>query len=145
MQARKVAQQNDFLSTQLQGAQMARAQGQANINAGLTGAAGTLGALAVQYDKTRPLYDKQKEVPPNKLGAPQPVSNPEKLLNQSPAVDLPQPKINAKYWENAQYNPLAQFQINPNIGQSVSPYQMNPNISKSISPFQSFTNPVDNF
>jgi hypothetical protein len=145
MQARKIAQQNDFLTSQLQGAQMARAQGQANVNAGLTGAAGTLGALAVQYDKTRSLYDKQKEEAPNKLGAPQPVSNPERLLNQYPAVDLPQPKINAKYWENAQYNPLAQFQINPNIGQSVSPYQMNPNIGKSVSPFQSFTNPVDNF
>jgi hypothetical protein len=59
MQARKVAQQNDFLSTQLQGAQMARAQGQANINAGITGAAGTLGSLAVQYEKNRPLYDQE--------------------------------------------------------------------------------------
>lgn len=123
MQARKVAQQNDFLSTQLQGAQMARAQGQANINAGLTGAAGTLGALAVQYDKTRPLYDKQKEEAPNKLGAPQPVSNPERLLNQYPAVDLPQSKIQSKYWENSQHNPLADFQMTPNVGQSSSPYQ----------------------
>ena len=61
MQARKVAQQNDFLSTQLQGAQMARAQGQANINAGITGAAGTLGSLAVQYEKNRPLYDQEAE------------------------------------------------------------------------------------
>jgi len=106
MQARDVARKNDFLSSQLQGAQMARAEGQANINAGITGAAGTLGALAVQYDKTRPLYEKQKEEAPNKLGKPQPVSNPERLLNQYPAVDLPTPKNPMIYGNSSQYNGL---------------------------------------
>jgi hypothetical protein len=111
MQARKVAQQNDFLTSQLQGAQMARAQGQANINAGLTGAAGTIGALAVQYEKGKPLYEKQEES-----------TNKDSKLSTSTGIVLPNSNIQAKAWENSQYNPLAQFQMNPNIGQSVSPY-----------------------
>lgn len=126
MQARKVAQQNDFLSTQLQGAQMARAQGQANINAGITGAAGTLGSLAVQYEKNRPLYEKEKtdaaKVAPNKLDKPQPVSNPERLLNQYPAVDLPAPKNPMIYGNSSQYNPLSAFQIKPSAMQPLSAY-----------------------
>jgi hypothetical protein len=59
MQARDINRKNDFLATQLQGAQMARAEGQANINAGLSGAAGTIGSLAVQYEKNRPLYEQE--------------------------------------------------------------------------------------
>lgn len=131
MQARKVAQQNDFLSTQLQGAQMARAQGQNNISAGITGAAGTIGALAVQYEKNRPLYEKQK-TPGKTINTTATerqqsvnqgiLSEPESKLLTSPEAGLPPAKIQSKYWENAQYNPLAQFQMNPNAGQSVSPY-----------------------
>jgi len=134
MQARKVAQQNDFLTSQLQGAQMARAQGQANINAGLTGAAGTIGALAVQYEKNRPLYEKDKTpaktintIATEKQQSVNPgiLTGPESGLVTAPEAGLsaPAPRLQAKYWENSQYNPLAQFQMTPNVGQSVSPYQ----------------------
>ena len=131
MQARKVAQQNDFLSTQLQGAQIARAQGQNNINAGLAGAAGTIGELAVQYEKNRPLYDKQKNplttinttaTERNQSVNPGLLTGPESNLATSPEIVLPASNIQAKSWEQRQYNPLAAFQMTPNIGQSVSPY-----------------------
>lgn len=121
MQARKVAQQNDFLSTQLQGAQMARAQGQANINAGITGAAGTLGSLAVQYDKTRPLYNQDnsavKTINTNATERQQSVnqgilSGPESSLLTSPEAGLPVPRNPMIYGNKSQYNPLALFQIN---------------------------------
>ena len=124
MQARKVAQQNDFLSSQLQGAQMARAQGQANVNAGITGAAGTLGALAVQYDKTRPLYDPKDSAAKTinttaterqQSANSEILTGPESSLLTSPEAGLPMPlpRSQAKYWENSQYNPLAAFQMNP--------------------------------
>lgn len=110
MQARKVAQQNDFLSTQLQGAQMARAQGQNNINAGITGAAGTIGALAVQYEKNRPLYEKEK-------------TDPAKVAPKKGAqTSLPQDNTyNQSLYQN-KANPLSAFQYNVNVAQSASPY-----------------------
>jgi hypothetical protein len=123
MQARKVSQQNDFLSTQLQGAQMARAQGQANINAGLTGAAGTIGALAVQYEKGKPLYDKQET---EQTKTEQPGFKPTEYWNQNPTWDefgkLPENNIyNPTMYQN-KANPLSSFQYNLNIGQSQGPY-----------------------
>jgi len=123
MQARKVSQQNDFLSTQLQGAQMARAQGQANINAGLTGAAGTIGALAVQYEKGKPLYEKQET---EQTKTEQPGFKPTEYWNQTPTWDefgkLPENKLyNPTMYQNKD-NPLSSFQYNLNIGQSQGPY-----------------------
>jgi hypothetical protein len=119
MQARKVAQQNDFLSTQLQGAQMARAQGQANINAGITGAAGTLGALAVQYDKTRPLYEqepKDKKAIAESLRVKQ-----EPIVSKKLQID-PTSGLKSKSWETMKNNPLSIDPRNINFSQSVSPY-----------------------
>ena len=131
MQARKVAQQNDFLSTQLQGAQMARAQGQANINAGITGAAGTLGSLAVQYEKNRPLYDQEK-TPGKTINTTAKerqqsvdqgiLSGKESSLLTSPEAGLPAPKNPMIYGNGSQYNPLAAFQMNP-VGQSDSQFK----------------------
>ena len=126
IQARDVNRQNEFLSTQLQGAQLRRAEGQSNINSGISGAAGILGDMAVQYEKNKALYDKEKadaaKAAPNKLDKPQPVLNPEKLLNQYPAVDLPAPKNPMIYGNSSQYNPLAAFQMNP-VGQSDSQFK----------------------
>jgi hypothetical protein len=121
IQARDVNRKNDFLSTQLQGAQMAGAEGQANINAGITGAAGTIGALAVQYEKNRPLYDKDKNAAKTinttatekKQSVNQGIlTGPESSLLTSPEAGLPMQKSNLKSWEQGQYNPLAAFQIN---------------------------------
>jgi hypothetical protein len=122
MQARKIAQQNDFLSSQLQGAQMARAQGQANINAGITGAAGTIGSLAVQYEKNRPLYEKQKTDAAKSAAT----------TTKSPIVgDLNKKTYGApfSFSDNlTQYNPLSAFQNKPIVNQTlnneyVDPYQ----------------------
>jgi len=118
MQARKVAQQNDFLSTQLQGAQMARAQGQNNINAGITGAAGTLGALAVQYEKNRPLYDQE---PKDKAAIAESLKVKEPIVSKKLQID-PTSGLKSKSWETMKNNPLSIDPKNINFSQSVSPY-----------------------
>lgn len=117
IEQRKIARQNEQLNNQLQGAQIAAATGQANMNAGLSGIMSSLGTAGDLYLKQKALYPKEQTP-----AEPQQQQQQQLQTQQPQSLNVPVSPVNKWMWQTGLNNPnIPQNPYMDNLNQT-NPY-----------------------